>query len=115
MKTDTIQSLPQREFGDLRSRFQRAINLTIEGGSKHYQRKRNLPRLISYAFQEESQDPGIATLNIVRRLYGAIRHERQLGKTGHWAYDLNRHIGLRQALRAELVALRKIKMQEGWR
>ena len=110
MSTNNIQILPDREFGDLRGRFQRAITLTIAGGTQHYERRRHLARLIGYDPEKDSSDQASETLRIVRRLYGAIRHERQLGKAGHWAYDLNRHIGLRQALRAELVTLRKLKI-----
>ena len=32
------------------------------------------------------------------RLETALRREQALGRAGHWAYDINRHIGLRQAL-----------------
>jgi hypothetical protein len=42
--------------------------------------------------EADSRDPAIW-----RR---AIRQERQLGRGGHWAYDLNRHIALLQKLRA---------------
>ena len=34
----------------------------------------------------------------VARLTLALRRERLLGRAGHWAYDINRHIALRQAL-----------------
>ncbi len=109
MNPDSTENLRRNEFGDLRSRFRRAINLTIIGGADFYERKRHLPRLISYDSTHESREAASETLSIIRRLYGAIRHERRLGKQGHWAYDLNRHIGLRQALRAELAFLRKLK------
>ena len=35
------------------------------------------------------------------RLARALRRERSLGAAGHWSYDLNRHIALLQAWRAE--------------
>ncbi len=43
---------------------------------------------------------------LVARLARALRGERQRGKAGHWSYDLNRHIALSQAYRAECAALR---------
>ncbi len=101
--------LSGNEFGDLRGRFARAVNLTISGGANHYKRERHLQRLICHDSQQFHENPGCETIKIVRKLCSAIRHERRLGKTGHWAYDLNRHIGLRQALRAELKNLRELR------
>jgi hypothetical protein len=37
-------------------------------------------------------------LSYCRRLKRLIERERIKGGTGHWSYDLNRHIGLKQAL-----------------
>lgn len=37
-------------------------------------------------------------LNYCRRLKRLIERERIKGGKGHWSYDLNRHIGLKQAL-----------------
>jgi hypothetical protein len=108
MKIPASREEQNREFGNLKNRFQRAIHLTIMGGAEHYRRQTQLPLLIGGEF-ENSEENASETLRIVRRLSRAIRHERQLGRAGHWAYDLNRHIGLRQALRAELANLRKLK------
>ncbi len=33
----------------------------------------------------------------VARIARALREERRRGKSGHWSYDLNRHIALAQA------------------
>jgi hypothetical protein len=41
------------------------------------------------------------TRRIVLKLARAIRIERARGRAGHWTYDLNRHVGLMQALKAE--------------
>ena len=38
---------------------------------------------------------------ILARLARALRAERNRGRAGHWTYDLNRHIALRQAYVAE--------------
>lgn len=35
---------------------------------------------------------------VTRKLRHQLERERQRGLRGHWSYDLNRHIGLRQAL-----------------
>lgn len=36
--------------------------------------------------------------HLCRRLRRLIERERLKGAKGHWSYDLNRHIGLKQAL-----------------
>ncbi len=105
-------ALSDGEFGDLHSRFARAINLKITGGADNYKRERHLHRLISHDNRQHSQGSGDKTIKIIRKLCSAIRRERQLGNAGHWAYDLNRHIGLRQALRAELRFLRELKTRQ---
>jgi hypothetical protein len=38
---------------------------------------------------------------IIARLERALRAERHRARAGHWTYDLNRHIALRQAVAAE--------------
>jgi len=43
----------------------------------------------------------------------ALRRERALARAGHWAYDLNRHLALAQALAAEGNAQRKTAPPEG--
>ena len=84
-----------------RRRLTLAIKTTVKAGVAHYDRGRHLPGLIGI-------DPGVlsgggAMLKeaILARLKRALRAERQRAKSGHWAYDLNRHIALRQALIAE--------------
>ncbi len=37
-------------------------------------------------------------LHLCRRLTRLMERERLKGARGHWSYDLNRHIGLKQAL-----------------
>lgn len=37
-------------------------------------------------------------LHMCRRLTRLMERERLKGTRGHWSYDLNRHIGLKQAL-----------------
>jgi hypothetical protein len=84
-----------------RRRLTLAIRTTVKAGVAHYDRTRHLPGLIGI-------DPGILSGGeampkavIVEKLKRALRAERQRAKAGHWTYDLNRHIALRQALTAE--------------
>jgi hypothetical protein len=41
--------------------------------------------------------PGARRLALLRRLDRTLERERLKGLVGHWSYDLNRHIALRQA------------------
>lgn len=43
-----------------------------------------------------------ARMKLAQKLVRRLERERLKGLCGHWSYDLNRHIGLRQAL--DLVA-----------
>ncbi|MDQ0315110.1 hypothetical protein [Amorphus orientalis] len=50
--------------------------------------------------EEELRMPTPAVHREVRaRLARALRAERRLGRAGHWSYDLNRHLALKQASR----------------
>lgn len=44
------------------------------------------------------QTTGVERAALVQRLKRLIERERLKGVRGHWSYDLNRHIALRQAL-----------------
>ena len=80
----------------------RAVRLLIERGAECYDPQRHLARLTGtglegiWAKDEESRNAATA------RLRRALRSERHRGRSGHWSYDLNRHIGLLQALKAEI-------------
>ena len=73
----------------------------MKAGVSHYDRVRHLPGLIGIDPGALSGDDAMPKAAIVARLERALRAERQRAKAGHWAYDLNRHIALRQALIAE--------------
>ena len=82
-----------------RSRI-RAMRMLIDKGAGRYDRDRHLDRLLGghAGLWSEMHDPA-ATM---ARLKRALRSQRRLGRAGHWSYDLNRHLGLLQALKAEL-------------
>lgn len=82
------------------------LDRQIAAGARAYDRLRDLPGLTRL-------DPGIiesaaeaARKLIVARLAAALRAERNRARSGHWTYDLNRHIALRQAYLAESTSLR---------
>lgn len=69
-----------------------------------YQRTRDLPRLLAlWPDQWAALTEGCPTAHraLVDRLLSALRAERRRGRSGHWTYDLNRHVALKAAYRAE--------------
>lgn len=66
-----------------------------------YDRQRDLPKLLSLWPHEMADRSPRGLQEIVQRLTRALRVERKLGQSGHWAYDIHRHAGLARALRAE--------------
>ena len=88
----------------------RAIARAERAGAREYDRSRDLPALIRIDPFTPVPDTVEAVAGIVGRLESALRAERNRARSGHWTYDLNRHIALRQAWAAEtarLAALRK--------
>lgn len=78
-----------------------ALGPAVRAGAVAYRREAMLPRLVALPPAELADDGIPAARRIVDRLGRALRAERRRGKAGHWTYDLNRHIGLMQALVAE--------------
>ena len=80
-----------------------------------YCRIRQLPGLLKM-WPSELEDysyPG--TLRIVALLRKALRAERCRARMGHWAYDLNRHIDLTDALKHERERLKMLERGLPWR
>jgi hypothetical protein len=84
-------------------------------GVELYERSRHLPRLLPIGPDEIADASLAARRSIVARLTRALRAERGRGRAGHWTYDLNRHIGLSQALAAERRQLASAPAKEGAR
>lgn len=79
-----------------------AIERTIRAGVQTYDRLRDLPGLVRMDPAACAADAGALQDLIVARLARALRAERSKARSGHWTYDLNRHIALRQAYVAEI-------------
>ncbi len=92
-------------LGDFRSTAGASLERVIAAGVEAYDRSRMLPRL-ARATPAEIADGSTAMRRVLlARLVRALRSERNRGRSGHWSYDLNRHIGLSQACRAERAML----------
>ncbi len=87
-----------------------SLNRLIAQGSELYRRELHLPRLLPIG-HDTANPTGEQLYVIVQRLNHALRRERQKARSGHWTYDLNRHIALLQAYRAELRALGKMRIR----
>ena len=89
----------------LRALASERLSAVVKRGGEAYERHGMLPRLLPI----DPTDLETATPALTRRicllLARALRAERTRGRAGHWSYDLNRHLGLLQAYRAERAAL----------
>jgi hypothetical protein len=104
-------SCPQQSISDeaLPRLIARAVDRTIENGVAIFRREIMLPRLIPVAPDEMADHSAAGRSRIVRRLAKSLRGERTRGRSGHWTYSLDRHIGLLQAFKAERAALRQLQ------
>jgi len=99
--------------GETLSRSARAVVASaVRAGAIAYDRSRDLPKLIRLdPLRADSMEAADQLEWIVARLERALRSERQKARSGHWTYDLNRHIALRQAHTAEVERLAAIVQQ----
>ncbi len=84
----------------------RALAASLDAGLAAYDRAsalRRFPRLSPDTIEGETQEAAQAVL---RELERALRAER--ARAGQWSYDLNRHIGLLVAYRAEKARAERI-------
>ena len=76
--------------------------------ARAYDRLTQLPRLIGLWPAEIQDRSAVTTLKILALLRRALRSERARGRSGHWTYDLNRHLALAEGLKAERAHLRAL-------
>ena len=74
-----------------------------------YRRLRDLPRLAGLWPREIHDMSMVGTLTIIAKLRQALRAERRRGSAGHWSYDLERHLSLTRAIKAELASLEEMR------
>jgi hypothetical protein len=86
---------------NIRGRACGAVDSVIARGCASYDRGRMLPRVLPLGPDDIFGPEPETTRAIVLKLARALRTERARGRAGHWTYDLNRHLGLVQALKAE--------------
>jgi hypothetical protein len=78
-----------------------------EAGAAAYSRARDLPKLIALWPHELDDHTLQGCLLVLAKLRSALRTERQRARSGHWSYDLNRHLGLLGELKAQPTCTRR--------
>ncbi len=95
------------------SNARRLFGAGVEAGARAYVRARDLPRLVPL-WPHELEDYAVeGTLRILAKLRRALRAERRRATSGHWSYDLNRHLGLLSAYKGELAELASKRSSRG--
>lgn len=84
----------------------------MHGQRALYCREKDLPRLTGLWPGEITSTDMKSRERIVAILKNALRLERQRGKSGHWCYDINRHLALKHALTQETAELKKLSERE---
>ena len=102
---------PHRPLSDSRRRATLAVTATIKAGAGAYDRERDLPGLIRLDPFARVADDAEGVSRIIAKLERALRAERCRARSGHWTYDLNRHIALRQAFLAESARMAAVKTE----
>ena len=90
------------------STAKRVFGPIVETGAAAYARARDLPRLIPLWPHELDDDSPEGCRRILVKLRSALRAERRRALSGHWSYDLNRHLGLLSAYKGEMTELSRL-------
>ena len=73
-----------------------------------FQRETELPKLIGLWPSDLGDYSAEGTAKIIALLRWTLRQQRQRGRSGHWTYDLSRHIALHEALKVEEARLQEL-------
>ena len=93
------------------STARRVFGSMAEAGAAAYVRSRDLPKLIALWPHELDDHSPEGCRHILAKLRRALRAERRRALSGHWSYDLNRHLGLISAYKGELAGSRRLEAQ----
>lgn len=111
-----MQDRPRRSERERREARQGSTAMRIfgpmaEAGAAAYLRARGLPRLIALWPREPDDHSPEGCRRVLAKLRSALRAERRRALSGHWSYDLNRHLGLISAYKGKLAGLNRIEAQ----
>lgn len=93
------------------STAKRVFGAMAQAGAAAYQRQRDLPKLIALWPHELDDHSPAGCGRVLAKLRSALRAERRRALSGHWSYDLNRHLGLISAYKGELAGLNRREVQ----
>lgn len=93
-------------FARLNAAAQGAVGAALAAGLDGYDRSAALARFPRLAPQLIAAETADAARQVLKEVERALRAER--ARIGHWSYDLNRHIALLTAHRAETARLNRI-------
>ena len=102
--------MPQTLVPAFHAPARHALDAAINAGLSGYNRSLalgRLHRLSSETIHNETED---AARQVVQEIERALRRER--ARAGHWTYDLNRHIALHVAYRAEAARLAQLRARD---
>ncbi len=107
-----MQERPRRRQGQRQaSTARRIFGPMAEAGAAAYVRSRDLPKLIPLWPRELDDHSPAGCRHVLAKLRSALRAERRRALSGHWSYDLNRHLGLISAYKGELAGLSRLEAQ----
>lgn len=84
-----------------------ALDESLRASLEKYDRKRTLAGFHRLTREIIDSETPAAARRVVAEIEQAIRRER--ARRGHWTYDLNRHIALHVAQRAERARLSRLR------
>jgi hypothetical protein len=90
------------------STARRLFGPIAEARAAAYARARDLPKLIALWPHELDDESPEGCRRILAKLRSALRAERRRALSGHWSYDLNRHLGLLSAYKGETARLSRL-------
>ncbi|WP_424363470.1 DUF6477 family protein [Methylocystis parvus] len=100
------ERMKTRAFERLKAGARPALNAALDAGLAGYDRLDALSRFHRLSRDTILSETPEAARAVLREIERALRAERARG--GHWTYDLNRHIALLVAHRAEKTRLARL-------
>ncbi|WP_457795843.1 DUF6477 family protein [Methylocystis sp. S23] len=95
-----------RAFERLKAAARPALVSALDAGLAGYDRRDALSRFHRLSRETIESETAEAARAVLREIERALRAER--ARSGHWTYDLNRHIALLVAYRAETARLARL-------
>lgn len=107
MSSNAHRPATTRAIERLKAGARPALHGALDAGLAGYDRRMALARFHRLSHETiASETPGAARA-VLREIKDALRVER--ARAGHWSYDLNRHIALLVAHRAETARLARLE------